>query len=171
MNDTLMNGQQETVYRYAAGNILDDLHARKAIDTPLQAYLLSHPLYKYCRAEVKESDKDMLKETACSQTAAIPVRRFALRLLGRFKDDPDVKMFFLDLWRQSSAYEVKVELLWSLLSYKDLSEELYADISRSFDAAEWDKWLPLVVEKLEGDEEEKARVKDLMKKFFNLPVR
>jgi len=37
-----------------------------------------------------------------------------------------------------------------------------------FDAANWDKWLPLIVEKLEGDAEEKAHVKELMKRFFNL---
>lgn len=43
-----------------------------------------------------------------------------------------------------------------------------ADISRHFDAANWDKWLPLIVEKLEGDKEEKNHVKGLMKRYFNL---
>ena len=30
------------------------------------------------------------------------------------------------------------------------------------------KWLPLIVEKLEGDSEEKIHVRELMKRFFNL---
>jgi hypothetical protein len=72
------------------------------------------------------------------------------------------------LWKISSEYELKIEVLWSLLSYSDLSEELHNDIRRNFIASDWDKWLPLIVEKLGGDEKEKTQVKELIRRYFNL---
>jgi hypothetical protein len=54
------------------------------------------------------------------------------------------------------------------LIYDDLSKELYNDIRQNFTVAEWDKWLPLIVEKLGGEDKEKLQVKELMNKFFDL---
>ena len=110
----------------------------------------------------------MFKKIAASGQNDLFLRCFALNLLHRFEPHQDVKDFFCEFWEKSSEYEIKLEALWSLLSYPDLSEDLYADIGRHFDAANWDKWLPLIVEKLEGDTEEKAHVKELMKRYFNL---
>jgi hypothetical protein len=168
MEDISSAGQSEAIYRYAAKKILEDLRRGVELDTPLQQHLSTYPLFNYCRSEIVTGDKGILKGIVSSDRAALPVRRFAIRLLRRFKDDPDVKTFFFGQWLHPSAYEMKIEMLWSLLGYKDLPEALYAEISNSFNAEDLDKWLPLVVEKLEGDQEEKAQVKDLMKKFFNL---
>jgi hypothetical protein len=168
MDETSSTGRQETIFRYAAKKLIEDLRHRTEIDLSLQQHLTSYPLFTYCRAEILESDKDILKETASCETATLPLRRFALRLLRQFENDQDVKTFFFTLWIQPFDYEMKIEILWSLLSYKDLPEALFADISKSFNVADWDKWLPLVVEKLEGDQDEKNQVKELMKKFFNL---
>jgi len=168
MDDTSSTGRQETIYRYAAKKILEDLRHFTDIDLPMQQHLSSYPLFSYCRSELRGSDKEILKQTASFDTVALPVRRFALRLLRQFENDADIKAFLFTQWAKPLAYEIRIEVLWNLLSYQDLPEELYADISSSFNAADWDKWLPLVVEKLEGDQEEKAQVKTLMKKFFNL---
>jgi len=161
-------GRQEIIYRYAAKKALQDLRNRETIDAPLQQLLNAYPLFSYCRLEVSEADKDILKEIAASEQNDLLLRRFALKLLRRFEHHQDVKDFFCELWKKSAEHEIKLEVLWSLLSYPDLSEDLYADIGRHFDAANWDKWLPLIVEKLEGDSEEKDHVKELMKRYFNL---
>lgn len=161
-------GRQEIIYRYAAKKALQDLRSREAIDAALQQLLNAYPLFNYCRLEIAEEDKFILKEIAASGQSDLLLRRFALKLLRRFENHQDVKDFFRELWEKSSEYEIKLEVLWSLLSYPDLSEDLYVDIGKHFDAANWDKWLPLIVEKLEGDTEEKTHVKELMKRYFNL---
>lgn len=168
MNIPQNQGRQEIIYRYAAKKAMQDLRNRAPIDAALQQLLNDYPLFNYCRPEVAEEDKSILKEIAASEQNGLLLRRFALKLLRRFEYHQDVKDFFRELWEKSSEYEIKLEVLWSLLSYPDLSEDLYADIGRHFDAANWDKWLPLIVEKLEGDTEEKAHVKELMKRYFNL---
>lgn len=168
MDNSQNQGRQEIIYRYAAQKALQDLRNGAPLDTALQQLLNTYPLFNYCRLETAEEDKSMLKDIAASAQNDLLLRRFALKLLHRFEQDQDVKDFFRELWGRSSEYEIKLEVLWGLLSYPDLSEELYADIGRHFDAANWDKWLPLIVEKLEGDADEKAHVKELMKRYFNL---
>ena len=161
-------GRQEILYRYAAKKALQDLRNGEPVEAALQQILNGYPLFNYCQAEISEKDKTVLKNLAASDRQDLLLRRFAIRLLRRFEDHPDVKDFLRELWEKSTEYEIKLEVLWSLLSYADLSDEMYADISRHFDAANWDKWLPLIVEKLEGDSEEKAHVRELMKRYFNL---
>lgn len=168
MDITPNQGRQEVIYRYAAKKALQDLRNREPLDAPLQQLLNAYPLFSYCQLEIAEADKPILKEIAASGQNDLLLRRFALKLLHPFEQHQDVKDFFRELWEKSSEYEIKLEVLWSLLSYPDLSEDLYADIGKHFDAANWDKWLPLIVEKLEGDSEEKAHVKELMKRYFNL---
>ncbi len=168
MDASQNEGRQEILYRYAARKALQDLRNRAPLEPALQQLLNTYPLFNYCRLEVAEEDKPMLKDIAASAQNDLLLRRFTLKLLHRFEEHPDVKDFFRNLWEKSSEYEIKLEVLWSLLSNPDLSEDLYADIGRHFDAANWDKWLPLIVEKLEGDADEKAHVKELMKRYFNL---
>lgn len=96
------------------------------------------------------------------------MRQFALSLINKFKDHSDIRIFLHELWKISPEYELRVELLWSLLSYSDLSEGIYRDIQSSFTACEWEKWLPLIVEKFGGSDEEKTQVKELMSNYFNL---
>jgi hypothetical protein len=87
--------------------------------------------------------------------------------MRQFKDHSDIKDYLYNLWKTSAEYEIKIEALWNLLIYPDLSKELYDDILQNFSVAEWDKWLPLIVEKLGGEDKEKVQVKELMSKFFN----
>ncbi|MCX5846454.1 MAG: hypothetical protein NTW12_08870 [Deltaproteobacteria bacterium] len=161
-------GQQEILNRYAAKKAIQDLRDGEEIDNALLYYLNSSPLINYCREEIREGDKELLKEIASSKGKVLSLRQFALTLLRQFKSHPDVKNFLYDLWKTSPEYEIKIEVLWSLLSYHDLSEELYNDIRRNFTASDWDKWLPLIVEKLGGDDKEKAQVKELMSRYFNV---
>ena len=167
--ETIMNtGQQEILNRYAVKKAIQDLRDGEEIDNALLCYLNSSPLINYCREEIREDDKELLKEIASSKGTALSLRQFALMLLRQLKSHPDVKNFLYDLWKTSPEYEIKIEVLWSLLSYHDLSEELYNDIRRNFIASDWDKWLPLIVEKLGGDDKEKAQVKELMSRYFNV---
>ncbi len=161
-------GRQEILHRYAAKKALQDLRSGVAIDGVVLHLLNTYPLFKYCRQETGEDDKGILKDIAAGTHHDISLRRFCIKLLRQFEHHQDIKDFFYDLWEKSSDYEIKLEVLWSLLSYGDLSEEIYAGISKHFDAANWDKWLPLIVEKLEGDTEEKTHVQELMKRYFNL---
>jgi len=161
-------GRQEVLQRYVAKKALQDLRSAKVIDGPVLQLLNTYPLFNYCRQETSENDKAILKEIAVTEQNELPLRRFCLKLLRQFEQHQDIKDFFQDLWKSSAEYEIKLEVLWSLLSYGDLSEDIYAGISEHFDAANWDKWLPLIVEKLEGDSEEKTHVKELMKRYFNL---
>jgi len=167
--DTPQNqGRQEVIYRYAAKKAMQDLRCGEALDAALIAHLNDHPLLGYCGEAVKEDDKKILMKNAAASENPLSLRRLCLKLLRPFGHDRDVRDFSYELWKTSTDYEIKLEVLWSLLSYQDLAEEIYADISRHFDAANWDKWLPLIVEKLEGDKEEKNHVKELMKRYFNL---
>ena len=161
-------GQQEILNRYAAKKAIQDLRDGEEIDNALLCYLNSSPLINYCREEITDDDKELLKKIASSKGKALSLRQFALMLLRQLKSHPDVKNFLYDLWKTSPEYEIKIEVLWSLLSYHDLSEELYNDIRRNFIASDWDKWLPLIVEKLGGDDKEKVQVKELMSRFFNV---
>ena len=167
--DTPQNqGRQEIIDRYAAKKAMQDLRSGEGLDAALISHLTDHPLIGYCCDAMKADDKNMLKKNAATSENSIPLRRLCLKLLRPFGNDRDVRDFSYELWKTSTDYEIKLEVLWSLLSYQDLAEEIYADISRHFDAANWDKWLPLIVEKLEGDKEEKNHVKELMKRYFNL---
>lgn len=162
------SGQQEILYRYIAKKAIQDLRSGDKIDDELLFHLKSFPLYNYCRGEIHEDDKEILKKIASSKNISLSLRQFSIRLLSQYKDLQDVKIFLYDLWKVSSEYEIKIEALWTLLNYHDLSEELYAEISRSFVASDWDKWLPLIVEKLGGDSEEKDQVKELMKRYLKV---
>lgn len=167
--DTPQNpDRQEILYRYIAKKALQDLRNRDTIDTPVLQFLNTYPLFNYCRIETGEDDKDILKDTASLAATPLPLRRFCIKLLRKFELHPDIKFYFYDLWLHSDDYEIKLEVLWSLLGYSDLSQEIFAEISNHFNAANWDKWLPLIVEKLEGNADEKSHVRELMKRYFNI---
>jgi hypothetical protein len=161
-------GRQEIIDRYAAKKAIQDLRSGEVLDAALITHLNEPPLIGYCCESVKKEDKNMLKKKAVASDNSIPLRRLCLKLLRPFGKDRDVRDFSYELWKTSTDYEIKLEVLWSLLSYQDLADEIYADISRHFDAANWDKWLPLIMQKLEGDKEEKNHVQELMKRYFNL---
>jgi len=167
METAMYTGPQELLYRYAAKKAIQDLRNRVELDSELISCLNSFPLINYCRSEIRDGDKELLKELASSTGNTLFFRQFALSLMRQFKDHGDVKDYLYNLWKTSAEYEIKVEVLWSLLIYSDLSKELYDDIRQNFSVAEWDKWLPLIVEKLGGEDKEKAQVKELMSKFFN----
>ena len=168
MDNYQQQGRQEIIYRYVAQKALQDLRSGTPPEAAVQQLLNTYPLFGYCRQEVSIQDKALLMEIASSRLHDLPLRRFALKLLQQFVGDQDVKEYFRALWDKPCDYEVRLEVLWGLLNYVEASEELYAEIGMHFDAANWDKWLPLIVEKLEGDAEEKVHVRELMKRFFNL---
>ncbi len=168
MDKLYQEGRQEIIYRYVAEKALQDLRDGTPPEAAMQRLLNTYPLFGYCRQAVTVEDKKILMEIASSRQYELPMRRFALKLLQQFVGDQDVKEYFRALWDKPCDYEVRLEVLWGLLNYVEASEELYAEIGMHFDAANWDKWLPLIVEKLEGDAEEKVHVRELMKRFFNL---
>ncbi|HVO68096.1 MAG TPA: hypothetical protein VMT12_16590 [Syntrophales bacterium] len=159
---------QEILYRYLAKKAVQDLRNREDIDIEMICYLNTSPLINYCRSEIMDGDKEWLKDIASSKEKPLILRQFALSLIRQLKDHSDVKDFLYNLWKTSAEYEIKIEVLWNLLIYDDLSKELYNDIRQNFTVAEWDKWLPLIVEKLGGEDKEKGQVKELMNKFFDL---
>jgi hypothetical protein len=167
METAMYTGPQELLYRYAAKKAIQDLRTGEEIDNELIPCLNAFPLINYCRSEIKVEDKELLKEIASSTGNTLCFRQFALSLMRQFKDHSDVKDYLYTLWKTSAEYEIKIEVLWSLLIYTDLSKELYDDIRQNFSVAEWDKWLPSIVEKLGGEDTEKAQVKELMGRFFN----
>ena len=160
-------GRQEILYRYAARKAIQDLRNGEVLDEELLPHLNSYPLLNYCLAEILEADRAILKNIAASSERGILLRQFAIRLLRHFQQHADLKDFLYGLWKTAPQYEIKIEALWSLLNYHDLSEELYQDIQHQFQGADWDKWLPLIVDKLGGDDKEKEQVKELMKRYFN----
>ena len=159
---------QEILYRYLAKKAIQDLRNEEELNTEIISYLSSAPLINYCRSEIKDGDEKWLKEIVSSKERPLILRQFGLSLMRQLKNNADVKDFLYDLWKTSAEYEIKIEVLWNLLIYDDLSKELYNDIRQNFTVAEWDKWLPLIVEKLGGEDKEKIQVKELMNKFFDL---
>jgi ATP-dependent exoDNAse (exonuclease V) beta subunit len=167
METALCAGPQELLYRYAAKKAVQDLRNRAEIDIDLIPCFAAFPLINYCRSEIRDEDKELLKEISSSTDTSLILRQFALSLMRQLKDHSDIKDYLYSLWKTSGEYEIKIEALWSLLIYPDLSKELYDDILQNFSVAEWDKWLPLIVEKLGGEDKEKVQVKELMSGFFN----
>jgi len=161
-------GRQEILYRYAARKAIQDLRNGEALEDELLTHLNAYPLFNYCLAEIAEGDRDILKTISADTGRKLPLRQFAIRLLRHFQDPDDLKDFLYGLWKTAPQYEIKIEALWSLLNYHDLSEELYQDIQSRFLGADWDKWLPLIVEKLGGDDKEKEQVRELMNRYFKL---
>lgn len=147
---------------------MQDLRNGEALEDELLPHLNAYPLFNYCLAEVAEGDRVILKNVAADTGRKLPLRQFAIRLLRHFQNQDDLKEFLYGLWKTAPQYEIKIEALWSLLNYHDLSEELYQDIQRRFLGADWDKWLPLIVEKLGGDDKEKEQVRELMNRYFKL---
>ena len=159
-------GRQEIIYRYAARKALEDIKAGVTLDSNLIYQLNSHPIMSFCLAEITEEDKEMLKRIASIKPGIIRLRQFALKMLRKFKDHSDVKVLLMELWKSEDDYDIKVEVLWILLGYDDLKQELLTDIRSHFDSSDWDKWLPLIVEKLGGNNKEKGQVKELIDKYL-----
>ncbi|HQK99511.1 MAG TPA: hypothetical protein PK090_01995 [Smithellaceae bacterium] len=168
MDLTQSPGRQEVLYRFAARKALDDLRKGAPLDETLVEHLGTQPVLTYCREAVAKEDKDLLKDIARNAKEPLPLRRFCLKLLRPFEKDKDVRDCFYELWKTAFDYEIKMEVLWGLLGHADLSAEIYADIVSQFYKANWDQWLPLIVEKLDGEAGEKSQVKELMKIYFNL---
>ncbi len=169
LKTTVMDtGRQEILYRYAARKAIQDLRSGEDLEDGLLPHLNAYPLFNYCLAEIADGDRAILKDIASAADKSLLLRQFAIRLLRHFHDYEDLKAFLYGLWKTAPQYEIKIEALWSLLNYRDLSEELYKDIQDHFLGAEWDKWLPLIVERLGGDEKEKEQVRELMNRYFNL---
>jgi hypothetical protein len=167
MEAAVYAGQQELLHRYAAKKAVQDLRNKEDIDDALISCLNAFPLINYCRSELHDEDKALLKEISSSEDKSLSLRQFALSLMRQFKEHTDIRDYLYNLWKSSTEYEIKIEALWSLLIYGNLSEELYDDIRKSFSVAEWDKWLPLIVQKLGGEDKEKVEVKELMGRLFN----
>jgi len=161
-------GRQEILYRYAARKAIQDLRNGEDPEDEVLLHLNAYPLFNYCLTEIADNDLEILKNIAAAVEKSLLLRQFAIRLFRHFHDNDDLKAFLYDLWKTAPQYEIKIEALWSLLNYRDLSEELYKDIQDHFLGAEWDKWLPLIVEKLGGDDKEKEQVRELMNRYFNL---
>lgn len=159
-------GRQEIIYRYAAKKALQDIKAGVPLDDSLLYQLNAHPIINFCLAEIGEDDKEILKKIAAAKSENINLRQFALKMLRKLKDHQDVKALFSDLWKSGDVYEIKVEVLWILLSYSDLEYDLLTDIRSHFESSEWDKWLPLIVEKLGGNDKEKGQVKELLSSYL-----
>lgn len=159
-------GRQEIIYRYAARKALQDIKAGVPLDDALLYQLNAHPIINFCLAEIGEGDKEILKKIAAAKSESVNLRQFALKMLRKLKDHNDVKTLLSDLWKSSDIYEIKVEVLWTLLSYTDLEYDLLADIRSHFDSSEWDRWLPLIVEKLGGNDKEKGQVKELLNSYL-----
>ncbi len=161
-------GRQEILFRFAAAKAVETLRKGETLDEALLNQLGSQPVLTYCREAVTRDDKEFLKNTASDAKSPLPLRRLCLKLLRPFEKDKDVRDCFYELWKTSFDFDIKMEVLWGLLGHADLSAEIYADIGSQFDKANWDQWLPLIVEKLDGEAGEKSQVKELMKVYFNL---
>ncbi|MFO0753616.1 MAG: hypothetical protein U0411_09870 [Thermodesulfovibrionales bacterium] len=165
METSAVASREEIVYRYAAGKAVQDLRSGGKIGGALLEHLGAFPLLRYCQAEIGGEDSRWLQEAASSPDRELPLRRFALLLLRSLKDHPGVKEFLCGLWKTSGEYEIRLEVVWSLLGYSDLPEELYDDIARSFSSADRDEWLPALVAKLGGDEKERIQVQNLLSRY------
>lgn len=159
-------GRQEIIYRYAARKAIEDIKAGIPLDDNLLYQLNSHPIMTLCLAEITGEDKEILKGIASAKPGSIRLRQFALKMLRKFRDHQDVKALLIKLWKSEDDYDIKVEVLWILLGYDDLKQELLTDIRSHFNSSDWDKWLPLIVEKLGGNSKEKGQIKELIDKYL-----
>jgi hypothetical protein len=62
---------QELLYRYAAKKAVQDLRNREDIDSELIPCLAAFPLINYCRSEIRDGDKELLKEISSEPDEAI----------------------------------------------------------------------------------------------------
>jgi hypothetical protein len=73
-----------------------------------------------------------------------------INLMHPLREEKDVKELLFDLWKSSSSkYNIKMQIMWRILDYEDISEEMHKSIY-SFVRSNWEQWINYVVEKFGG---------------------
>lgn len=146
---------QENEYRDIAEKACQDLRDGKILDNELAYKLNSVPQVDYCRALIQDSDEGWLKNIASSPSVPPLTRELCISLMHPLcrKNNRDIRDYLENLWKSSDQYNIKMQLMWRLLDYDDLTVDLHRDIYGNFVIPNWDKWLPYVVDKFGGKEE------------------
>ncbi|MDO8721476.1 MAG: hypothetical protein Q7J31_04520 [Syntrophales bacterium] len=141
---------QEDTYKYVAKKAVEDLRTQIPISDGLAYDMNAFPLIDYCRKFITNNDKDWIIDTASKTTNPPLTRELAISLMHPIKDDPKIHDFLFQTWKKSRAYNIKLQIIWRLVDYKDLPVEMHRDIYRKFVVPNWDKWVPYLVDKCGG---------------------
>ena len=119
-------------------DIFNTLFSEKEFDTNILYFILKRPYIDLMRERINISDLSKLKELIYSFN---PLKReLGLALLQKIKDHPAIKTFLLSLWFESESYDQKMDVMFRILDYQDLSDEIHKDIYE-FIQINWDRWI------------------------------
>jgi hypothetical protein len=138
----------EVLCRYLSKKAIDDLRNNKQLDEDLADALNSYPLLDCQRKHIIIEDKGWLKSLASSSQSHIA--ELCINLMHPLREEKDIKELLFDLWESSSSkYNIKMQIMWRILDYEEISEEMHKSIY-SFVRSNWEKWINYVVEKFGG---------------------
>lgn len=149
--ETKGGNMNDVIIKYVAERIVEDLRTNKQLNEDLAEALNSYEWLGNLRKLITVKDKDWLRQIILANQS--PVGELCINLMHSIREEKDVKEFLFDLWRApSSKYWTKMQVMWRLLDYPDLSEDIHKNIYE-FMRSDWNKWITYVVEKFGGKNE------------------
>jgi len=129
---------ENELMHYATLKIIDDIRREVVLPSKLIKEISSVPMIDLLRDQIVEEDIDHLKIYMMSKDNALI--QFAIALFQNIKDSPQIKKELHLLWKNSITFDEKMNVMFRLLDYPDLSKEIHISIY-DFTTQNWDRWI------------------------------
>lgn len=139
---------EEVISNYIADKVLEDLRNNGELKDDLADVLNSYQWLVFWRQRISVEDKEWLKETVLAKKSH--TSELCITLMHPLREENDIKELLFSLWNSpSSDYFTKMQVMWRLLDYADLSDKTINEIYQ-YVFADWNTWLPYMVKKFGG---------------------
>jgi len=131
---------ESPLYKYMAEKALADLRSGGTVSPDLVTIFNSKKAQDVLRRFLKEEQvtEDLGLLSNLAEHGHLPIRNFAISTLRVWKEDPEVKSLLFHLWDVHEDVSTRLNLLWRLLDYEDLSptfrERLYTFVLDNWNA-------------------------------------
>lgn len=132
---------EEVIFEYISEKAVEDLRHSKLSEDVADVLNFSNWL-AYLRKFIKSDDKNWLIELAKTDSHTAEL---CINLMMPVKNDEDVKKYLFNRWTDASK-NIKMQLVWRLTDYPDLSDDTHKDIYK-FVCTNWDDWCVYTVKR------------------------
>ncbi|MDR3666072.1 MAG: hypothetical protein P4L35_04425 [Ignavibacteriaceae bacterium] len=123
---------------YSAENILMKIRNQNLLEKELVLQLNGRPYIDDLREMISVDDIKYLQIYIESPDNVY--KQFALALLQNISSEPLVKDLFFKLWKEAKTYDEKMNVMFRILDYEDLNQEIHENIYQ-FALQYWDQWI------------------------------
>ena len=141
-----------SLIKYVCSNIIKDIRSGLLIDSELIKQITNKEYMKYLRENIKDDDYQQLKKYLNS--GDYNHKKFTFAILQKIKDVPEVKELVFNFWKKSVVYEDKWVVMFNLLDYQDLDEQLHINVFE-FIKSNLERWLSDTCNFMTGGEDNK----------------